>query len=36
MTLAQPYIDVGHAPEQKKVLIKKITAAMEDALGPLK
>jgi 4-oxalocrotonate tautomerase len=36
MPLAQLYIGTGRTPEQKKLLIAKVTAAMEDALGPLK
>ena len=36
MPLAQLYVGTGRTPEQKRVLIEKVTAAMEDALGPLK
>ena len=36
MPLAQLYIGTGRTPEQKKLRIAKVTAAMEDALGPLK
>jgi 4-oxalocrotonate tautomerase len=36
MPLAQLYIGPGRSPEQKKVLIDKVTRAIEDSLGPLK
>jgi 4-oxalocrotonate tautomerase len=35
MPLAQLYIGTGRTPEQKKILIERVTAAMEDALAPL-
>jgi 4-oxalocrotonate tautomerase len=36
MPLAQIYIGTGRTQEQKKVLIEKVTAAVEEAMGPLK
>ena len=36
MPLAQLYIGTGRTTEQKKQLIEKVTAAMEEAMGPLK
>ena len=36
MPLAQLYIGTGRTTEQKKHLIEKVTAAMEEAMGPLK
>lgn len=36
MPLAQLHIGTGRSPEQKKVLIDKVTRAIEDSLGPLK
>jgi 4-oxalocrotonate tautomerase len=36
MPLAQLYIGSGRTYEQKKILIEKVTAAIEDALGSLK
>jgi len=35
MPLAQLYIGPGRSHEQKKLLIEKVTRAMEEALGPL-
>jgi 4-oxalocrotonate tautomerase len=35
MPLAQLYIGTGRTPEQKIILIERVTAAMEDALAPL-
>jgi 4-oxalocrotonate tautomerase len=36
MPLAQVYIGPGRSHDEKKVLIEKVTAAITDALGPLK
>jgi 4-oxalocrotonate tautomerase len=36
MPLAQIYIGPGRTTEQKKLLIEKVTTAVEEALGPLK
>ncbi len=36
MPLAQLYIGPGRSHDQKKLLIEKVTQAMEDAIGPFK